>query len=329
MTTLVTGSAGHLGEALVRTLRRSGERVVGTDIQASAFTDTVGSITDPGFVAECVAGCDYILHSATLHKPHVATHSRQAFIDTNVSGTLNLLEAAANESCKAFVFTSTTSTFGDAMKSGPGEPAVWVTEALKPQPRNIYGVTKLAAESLCELFHRQAGLPCVVLRTSRFFPEEDDSLSARERFDSDNLKVSELTFRRVDIADVVSAHLLALNKAATLGFDRFVISGTTPFGSTDAEALGVDAAAVLARRAPQAHTEFQRRGWSMLPRLDRVYDNARAVHRLGWTPEFTFDRAIDQLAAGGDYRSPLSIEVGSKGYHAQTFDGEPYPVAGF
>src|SRR5580704_9022896 len=91
---VVTGSAGHLGEALVRTLRRAGRAVVGVDRLASPFTDVVGSITDPSVVARCMNGAAAVLHAATLHKPHVATHSRQAFVDANVTGTLVLLEAA-------------------------------------------------------------------------------------------------------------------------------------------------------------------------------------------------------------------------------------------
>ena len=56
-------------------------------------------------------GVTAVLHAATLHKPHVASHGRQAFIDTNVTGTLNLLEAAVAQRVQAFIFTSTTSTF--------------------------------------------------------------------------------------------------------------------------------------------------------------------------------------------------------------------------
>src|SRR5438067_13942126 len=84
-----------------------------------------------------------------------------------------------------------------------GEPARWITEDVAPQPRNIYGVTKLAAEQLCELIHRRSGLPCLILRTSRFFPEEDDDRAAREAYRDDNLKVNEFLNRRADIADVV------------------------------------------------------------------------------------------------------------------------------
>ena len=132
-------------------------------------------------------GVQAVFHAATLHKPHVATHSRQDFVDTNITGTLNLLEEAATAGVESFVFTSTTSVFGDALVPPAGAPAAWVTEDVTPVPKNIYGVTKAAAEDLCQLFHRNQGLACIVLRTSRFFPEEDDnkggagSLFRRER----------------------------------------------------------------------------------------------------------------------------------------------------
>jgi nucleoside-diphosphate-sugar epimerase len=67
---------------------------VSADRVASPFTSHVGSITDRDFVERCLAGADAVIHAATLHKPHVATHTRQEFVDTNVTGTLNLLEEA-------------------------------------------------------------------------------------------------------------------------------------------------------------------------------------------------------------------------------------------
>jgi nucleoside-diphosphate-sugar epimerase len=115
VTFLVTGSSGHLGEALVRTLKARGHEVVGIDDRAAAFTQRVGSITDRGFVRSCMRGVTAVLHAATLHKPHVATHSRQDFVDVNVTGTLHLLEEAAAAKVAAFVYTSTTSVFGDAL----------------------------------------------------------------------------------------------------------------------------------------------------------------------------------------------------------------------
>src|SRR5262247_4680117 len=210
MKILVTGSAGHLGEALIRVLRNTGHDVIGLDLLHSDFTNEVGSIADRDHVKRCMKGVDAVLHTATLHKPHLITHGRQSFVDVNVTGTLNLLEEAASVGVGSFIFTSTTSAFGAALTPPAETPAAWVTEDVTPVPRNIYGVTKTAAEDLCELFHRLHGLPCMVLRTSRFFPEEDDDPAVRDAYGVENAQVNELLYRRVDLHDAATAHLLAL-----------------------------------------------------------------------------------------------------------------------
>jgi UDP-glucose 4-epimerase len=326
MKILITGSAGHLGEALMRVLRASAQSAVGLDLKPSPYTDHVGSICDPPFVRRCVQGIDAIIHTATLHKPHIATHTRQNFIDTNITGTLNLLEAAAAAGVGRFIYTSTTSVFGRALLPPSGAPAAWITEAVTPVPKNIYGVTKLAAENLCELCHLDTGLPLIVLRTSRFFPEDDDDHLARQRYATDNLKVNELLYRRADLEDIVTAHRLALEKAPQIGFDRFIISATTPFSHDDLVQLRDDAPGVVTRRFPDFETEYSRRGWSMVPGIDRVYVNEQARTRLGWQPRYDFSAALLRLRQGADYRSALACAVGAKGYHAQRFADGPYPT---
>lgn len=327
MTILVTGSAGHLGEAIMRKLRGSARRCVGIDVKASPFTDGIGSISDRGFVRDRLRGVRAVLHTATLHKPHVATHSKQAFVDTNVTGTLVLLEEAVAAGVESFVFTSTTSTFGSALTPARAEPAAWITEDVIPIPKNIYGVTKVSAESLCELFHRKEALPVLVLRTSRFFPEDDDDAAVRARYELANVQANELLYRRVDIEDVVSAHLLAIEKAKSIGFRRYIISATTPFTREDLVDLRRDAPSVVHRLFPESASLYDARGWKLFPELDRVYVNALARDELDWQPKADFRHVLDSLRAGTDFRSALARDVGSKGYHATTFAEGPYPAA--
>src|SRR5207253_244718 len=199
------------------------------------------------------------------------------------AGTLNLLEEGVAAGVSRFVYTSTTSTFGRALTPPTGAPAAWITEDVVPVPNNIYGVTKTAAEDLCELVHRDHGLPVLMLRTSRFFPEPDDRDDVRSAYLDLNLKVNELLYRRVDLEDAVRAHLNALDRAPALGFGRYIISATTPFTRADAAALHADAPAVVARRFPDYPEIYAHRGWRMLPAIERVYDNARARRDLGWT----------------------------------------------
>jgi nucleoside-diphosphate-sugar epimerase len=261
-------------------------------------------------------GVDAVVHTATLHKPHVASHGRPEFVDTNVTGTLTLLEEAVAAGVERFVFTSSTSVFGRALVPAPGEPAAWITEEVADLPRNIYGVTKKAAEDLCELVHRDSGLACVILRTSRFFPEADDRDEIRAVFPDANVKVNELLYRRVDLEDVASAHRLALEGAPEIGFGRYIVSATTPFTRDDLAELREDAPAVVRRRCPDYEGVYAKLGWEMFPAIERVYVNERARAALGWAPRYDFRHALDRLAADEDWRSPLARSVGAKGYHA-------------
>jgi nucleoside-diphosphate-sugar epimerase len=262
-----------------------------------------------------MAGVDAVVHTATLHKPHVGSHGRAEFVQTNIAGTLNLLEEAVEANVDRFVFTSTTSAFGRALTPGEDQPAAWITEDVIPVPRNIYGVTKRAAEDLCELISRDYGLPCLILRTSRFFPEPDDRDDIRAAYDDLNLKVNELLYRRVDLDDVVGAHLLALERAPMLGFGRYIISATTPFTRDDLTAIRADLPSVVRRLYPDFDDVFSVRGWRMFPAIERVYVKERARTDHGWRPRHDFRYALDRLAEHADPFSPLTRTVGVKGYH--------------
>jgi UDP-glucose 4-epimerase len=286
------------------------------DLLQSPFTDMVGSVRDRAVVAAALEGVDAVVHSATLHKPQVATHSTQAFIDTNISGTATMLEAAAEAGVNSFVFVSTTSAFGLALSPASDAPAVWVTEDVTPLPRNIYGVTKAAAEDLCQLAHQDHGLACVVLRVSRFFPEDDDNPGTRDRYGSENSKVNELLFRRVDLADAVSACQAAIQQATAIGFGRYLISASTPFGQRDVLDLRRDAAGVVRRYFPDFEVAYARRGWQMFPSLDRVYVNTKARRELGWEPKYDFAWALQQLREDRHPSSELARAVGKKGHHS-------------
>lgn len=324
---LVTGASGHLGYALMCSLPSYGYKPIGVDILPSNNQDhetLVGSIADPDFcnqIFQQYPSLRYILHAATLHKPHVGSHSKTDFLDTNIRGTLNLLEnaAARKDQFEAFIFTSTTSAFGKALSPKPGQPAAWIHEKVTPVPKNIYGTTKVAAEDLCQLIQSETGLPTLVLRTSRFFPEEDDDEAARAQFEDANLKVCELLYRRVDIADVVSAHVCAMREAKRIGWGKYIISAPPPFTKSDEllKSLDVDAAEAIRKARPQHVDMLEKRGWKLPSRLDRVYDPRKAMAELKWEPKYTFERAVECVDRGEDWKSPLTEQVGKRGYHAK------------
>jgi UDP-glucose 4-epimerase len=301
MRILVTGSSGWLGQTLVPRLLRDGHTVVGLDPEPGATTDVVGSVVDRALVRRLIRerGITAIVHAAARHKPHIETHDNSEFVAVNVQGTLNLLEEAIEAEVDRFVFTSTTSLMISQKirdgRAGGAQEAVWIDETLAPlQPRNIYGVTKQAAEELCRLFHHLHRLPILILRTSRFFPEEDDMAHMIAQ-SGENTKANEFLFRRLTVDDVAEAHVMALAKVPTLGFDTFIVSSMTPFSPTDCHALLADAPSVVARYFPDYRARYEKRGWTMFSSIDRVYDASKAKRVLGFQCKTGFREILDAL----------------------------------
>lgn len=268
MRILVTGTSGQLGAAVAAALAGDHE-VIGMDLVAGRHTTLQGSITDRAFVFSLMEGMDAVVHTASLHAPHVASHSRSDFVAINVQGTLNLLEAAAKHGAQRFVYSSTTSLYGTAMVSP--ERAVWVTEALPPQPRDIYDVTKSAAEQCCQVMAKEAGLSCISLRISRFFTEPPETMALYR------------LYRGVDVRDAATAHRLALT-ADVPGYDIFNISAQPPFSQDETEDLLRDARTVLLRHFPSLDATFAQQGWTLPSSIDRVYVIEKAARRLGYQP---------------------------------------------
>lgn len=99
---LVTGSSGWLGRHLVPMLRKRGYHPFGLDVAPSVWTDAIATLfSDYAF--------DAVVYPGALHKPNIARFPQQSFVDVNITGTLNLLEAASARPGTPFVFTSTTS----------------------------------------------------------------------------------------------------------------------------------------------------------------------------------------------------------------------------
>lgn len=300
MRILLTGSSGWLGRFLAPRLRQDGHEVTGLDVAPGRDTQILGSVADRALVDRAFAerGIEAVIHSGALHKPDIVRYPRQAFVDVNVTGTLNLLEAAASAGHDRFVFTSTTSLMvSEALHGGGTGRAEWMSDDYGPlQPRNIYGITKLAAERLCGLVHREQGLAVCILRTSRFFPEEDDT---HRRPSGPNLKANEFLNRRLTVEDAAEAHVAALAKAPEVGFGTFIVSAPPPFAPEDCTALANDAAAFVERYFPEARSLYARAGWTLPASIDRVYVPAAAEARLGFRCRTDFAAILAAMAEGG------------------------------
>jgi nucleoside-diphosphate-sugar epimerase len=296
---LLTGSSGWLGRFLAPVLRSAGHDVVGMDVASGDDTQVVGSVADRAFVDRVFAeqGIEAVIHAGALHKPDIERHPKRAFVEVNVSGTLNLLEAAVAHGVSRFVFTSTTSLMiTEAIRAEKTDTAVWLDETSGPlMPRNIYGVTKRAAEELCRLFHSEHGLPTIVLRTARFFPEEDDTHRA---LTGENMKANEFLNRRLTVEDCARAHLAALERAPEIGFGLYIVSAPTPFERSEVAMLKTDAPAAIARRFPDALALYAARGWSLPDGIGRVYDATAIERDLGFRCETDFAAILSALREG-------------------------------
>jgi nucleoside-diphosphate-sugar epimerase len=280
MRVLVTGSSGQLGAEVCRQLSGT-YSVTGLDAVPGAYTQVVGSVEDRALVFEQVSRVSAVIHIASLHAPHREHLPKSRFVDVNVQGTLHLLEAAVANNCRRFIYTSTTSVYGRAMEPR-GDAAVWVTEALPPEPRDIYDVTKLAAEQLCRVVHEEHGLPVIILRVSRFYPQPAAMLAIHR------------LHRGLDARDCAWAHRLALESRVRFGL--YNISARSPFQREDMEELLRDAASVIRRRAPEEAAMLAQHRIELPTRLERVYVISHAEAELGFHPRLNALEFLQELS---------------------------------
>lgn len=271
MKILITGTSGRIGSALAFALKNT-YQVIGIDLNPGTYTTYCLDITDKKGIFHLTKGVDAIIHAAALHAPHVNICSDEKFWRTNVGGTENLLEACLKYNIKRFVFTSSTSIYGKALVSS--HQAVWVTEDLLPQPRDVYDETKLTAETLCKNACGPS-LSCISLRMSRCFPEQDRLMSIYR------------LYRGVDIRDVVLSHELAL-KSSIQGYEVFNISSQTPFQKHDLTNLLGKADEIILRYYPWAKKTFEEKGWMLPSVIDRVYVIEKAKKILGYNASYNF-----------------------------------------
>lgn len=177
-TVLVTGADGFIGSHLTEALVRAGAQVralafynsfnswgwldhAAQDVRGH-FDVVEGDIRDADFIRAVVKGCDIVLHLAALISIPFSYRSPSAFIETNVSGTLNVLQAARDAGVSRVVCTSSSEVYGTAKY-------VPIDEDHPLDAQSPYAATKIAADQLALSFHRSFGTPVVVLRPFNTF----------------------------------------------------------------------------------------------------------------------------------------------------------------
>ena len=168
---LVTGSSGRIGGAIAARLSLR-HQVTGLDLRPGA-ADVGASATSAirALLAAACAGIDAVIHTASLHVPDLR-HPRRAGIPRGqCRGHAEAAGSGGEAGIRRFVYTSTTSLYGDALLPEAGAGRVGHRRTARPRPRDIYDETKLAAEAGLRARPRARGMTCISLRMSRCFPE--------------------------------------------------------------------------------------------------------------------------------------------------------------
>jgi NAD dependent epimerase/dehydratase len=172
-TILITGADGFIGSHLTEALVRQGHKVRAfvlynsfnswgwldqcNDDVKGQFEVFAGDVRDPHGIKEAMKGCDVVLHLAALIAIPYSYHSPDTYVDTNIKGTLNVLQAARELGVSRVIHTSTSEVYGTAR-------FVPITEQHPLQGQSPYSATKIAADQLAYSFHASFGLPVVIAR---------------------------------------------------------------------------------------------------------------------------------------------------------------------
>jgi nucleoside-diphosphate-sugar epimerase len=296
MRVLVTGAGGTLGTALAPVLAEAGHEPVLQDIRPlkTPYEFITGDVRNSEDVLRAARGAEVIVHTAAIHGIHLRDHSPRDFYDLNLTGTLNVWEAAVAVGARAVVFSSTMGVYKS--HNAPGVGAA-LREDVPLQPGDVYGWTKVAGEELCKLYGRSHGIPSVALRFGMFVPEPFFRYGIR------------LLYGGVDTHDVVRSVMASVD-ALTSGnttWDAFNVESALPFHEGDADQLAVDPMPVLDKYYPGASELLRERGVESLAPITVYYPMDHAEQVLGFRPACNFDRWLEELHSRPDERADSGV----------------------
>lgn len=295
---LVTGADGFIGSHLTETLIRQGH-----DVKAFVFYNSfnswgwldhassdirknldvfAGDIRDPHGVKEAMKGCDIVLHLAALIAIPYSYHSPDSYVDTNVKGTLNVLQAARELGGVKVIHTSTSEVYGTAR-------FVPITEEHPLQGQSPYSATKIGADQLAYSFFASFGLPVTIVRPfNTYGPRQSaraviPSIIGQLAAGAKSIKLGATSPTRDFnyVQDTVRGFMLAaatdagIGEVVNLGSNYEISIGDTARMIAEVMGTELEIQTDEARLRP-ANSEVERL-WA---------DNEKAKQLFGWTPEF-------------------------------------------
>lgn len=299
---LVTGGCGFIGSHLVDALLRSGAhvRVLGRYSSSGSWGNLeryrnsdvdldvrLGTVTDPSFVASSVAAQDVVFHLAALIGIPYSYVAPEHYVQTNVTGTLNVLEAVRRHETPRLVHTSTSECFGSAQ-------SVPMSELHPISAQSPYAATKVAADQLVGSYWRSFGTPGVTVRPFNTFGPRQTLRAVvptviAQALAGPRVRLGSVTPLRDlnPVQNTVNAMMLAGSVPGIEG-ELFVV------GSGVERSVGdvVEAVAVLLGRPLEIETD-DRRVRPEASEVDRLLcDYGKARDRLGYEPAVSFNEAL-------------------------------------
>lgn len=301
---LVTGADGFIGSHLVEELLAEGCRVKAfvyyNSFNSWGWLDTLpkaerarlevfaGDIRDPNGVRRAAEGCDVIFHLAALIAIPFSYHSPDSYVDTNIKGTLNVLQAARDQKTKKVLVTSTSEVYGTARY-------VPIDENHPFQGQSPYSATKIGADRLAESFYRSFGLPVTIVRPFNTFGPRQSARAVIPTMITQLLCGA----RRVKLGSLAPTRDFVYVKDTAKGFAAIAkcdkAAGQEINIATGKEvSVGALAKKLIALINPAAELAADRqRVRPAKSEVERLLGDSRKLRRLtGWKPGYTFDGGL-------------------------------------
>jgi dTDP-glucose 4,6-dehydratase len=250
-----------------------------------------GDVRDPHGVNEAVRGCEAVLHLAALISIPYSYHSPDTYVDTNIKGTLNILQASRRSGVKRIIHTSTSEVYGTAR-------FVPITEEHPLQGQSPYSASKIGADQLAYSFYSSFGLPVVIARPfNTYGPRQSaraviPTVITQIANGAEQLKLGVITPTRdfSFVQDTVDAFVATLRSDVGLGE---VVNFGSNFEISIADVVRLIAEKMNATIDVISDSERIRPVNSEVERL--WADNSKAKDLFGWSPRYA---GRDGLARG-------------------------------
>lgn len=282
MRILITGARGSMPVALIPRLAANGHEMVLLDVEPMDSRDhkcIQADIRDAGAVQFAMQGCGAVFHAAALDADMLGRRNHDDYHGVNVTGTQNVLLAMLRAGVKHLVFSSSDAVYGAGVREHRT-----VNEKTPRVPLNVYALSKMLAEEMCDFYARQYGFHIAMLRYGRYSVGDWKTVG-----------VSRLT-TGLDREDAAQANELALGAVLAEEFrcEPFLVQCAKPFVEDDWPGLVEDPQSVLERYWPGSVELLLLHGL-MVPKVYHRWDIHRAETVLGYAPEHNFDQFLARL----------------------------------